>query len=238
MKTQELTNQKYIVGFDVLKFLMAFVIVSLHAGVSKEFGEPYSSVVLNFQNLAVPVFFVLSSVLFFDKFFTASNQDIKAIWKYERRLLILYFIWSIIMLPITLFLHHYQEQGLVGLLYWAKDFFFGYTFYASWFFGALLVGMPLVFLLRNYPWALFVLVLTFYFVFMFYTQLPLWVVSPFEWYHQHLGAPSRSFLYGVIWIGVGCLISKWRMLYVVNKAVISKWGGGNPGLRIYSFMLI
>lgn len=217
-------EKRYIAGFDILKFLMAFVIVSLHAGVSRELGRPFGQFCLNFQNLAVPVFFVLSSVLFFNKLFSSQQQDPKAIWRYERRLLILYLIWSVIMIPVTLSLHHYQAQGIAGILYWLKDFFFDYTFYASWFFGALLVGMPLVFLLRNYPWVLLVLVLALYIVFTFYSQLPLWAVSPFEWYHQHLGTPSRSFLFGAIWIGVGCLICKWRLLHIVNQGAIYKWG--------------
>lgn len=71
---ESINARKYIVGFDILKILMAFVIISLHAGLSKEMGQPFAAWCLNFQNLAVPVFFVLSSCLFFDKFF-ASGED-------------------------------------------------------------------------------------------------------------------------------------------------------------------
>lgn len=48
-------DRKYIVGFDILKILMAYVIVSLHAGVSKEMGQPFAAGGLFFQNLAVSV---------------------------------------------------------------------------------------------------------------------------------------------------------------------------------------
>lgn len=205
-------KRRYIVGFDILKILMAFVIVSLHSGVSKEMVQPIAAWCLNIQNLAVPVFFVLSSYLFFDKFFSSGRDDTKALWRYERRLFVLYIIWSVIMIPITLFLHHYQAQGLMGLLYWIKDFFFDYTFYASWFFGALLVGMPIVFLLRNHPWIIVALSLVLYVVFTFYTLLPHWVLWPFELYHKYLGTPQRSFLFGIVWIGLGFLMSKWQVL--------------------------
>lgn len=215
-------GRQYNVGFDILKILMAFVIVSLHAGVSKEFCQPISTIVLNFQNLAVPVFFVLSSCLFFDKFFASAEQDPKAIFKYERRLLILYIIWSVIMIPITLLLHHYQAYGIQGLLYWIKDFFFDYTFYASWFFGALLVGMAIVFLLRNQPWILLFMSVVLYIIFTFYTAMPNWVVSPFEWYHQHIGTPSRSFPFGIVWIGMGCLMSRFDVLGTVKQMIINR----------------
>lgn len=215
-------DKKYIIGFDILKFLMAFVIVSLHVGVSKVFSQPVSTICLNFQNLAVPVFFVLSSYLFFSKFFSSQEQDYKAIWRYERRLLVLYLIWSVIMIPITLFLHSYQSYGLLGILYWVKDFFFDYTFYASWFFGALLVGMPIVFLFRNHQWLLLALSLVLYIIFTFYAEMPSWVTTPFELYHQYLGAPSRCFLFGIIWIGIGCIASHNTLLKTVNDCISPK----------------
>lgn len=218
-------HRKYIVGFDILKILMAFVIVSLHSGISKEMGQPFAAWCLNFQNLAVPVFFVLSSYLLFDKVFASGEDNAKALWRYERRLLILYLIWSVIMIPITLFLHHYQAQGLLGVLYWIKDFFFDYTFYASWFFGALLVGMPIVFSLRNHPWIIVALSFILYVVFTFYAFLPQWAVSPFELYHQYLGTPSRSFLFGIVWIGLGCVMAKWKLLSVEKQMATTKLGG-------------
>jgi surface polysaccharide O-acyltransferase-like enzyme len=229
-------TRKYIVGFDILKILMAFVIISLHTGVSKEMGQPFAAWCLNFQNLAVPVFFVLSSYLFFDKFFASGEDNPKALWRYERRLLILYLIWSVIMIPITLFLHHYEARGLLGLLYWVKDFFFDYTFYASWFFGALIVGMPIVFSLRNHPWIIIALSLVLYVVFTFYALLPQWAVSPFELYHQHLGTPSRSFMFGIIWIGLGYAMAKLRVLYIEKIGSYEKMGGGDSGVGINHFL--
>ena len=59
----------------------------------------------------------------------------------------LYLSWSIIMTPININLHHYEKMGLLGILSWIKDLFFDYTFLASWFLGALLVGIPIVFVL-------------------------------------------------------------------------------------------
>lgn len=141
---------KSIKGFDLLKFLLALVIVSLHASLGNPFlPAPFSKLILNFQNLAVPGFFVISSYVFFCKIIDKSSREQRAaLWKYEKRVLILYLSWSVIMLPITLRYHDYPSQSF-GLLLYIKDFFFSYTFLASWFFGALIVGIPIVWLLRN-----------------------------------------------------------------------------------------
>lgn len=61
---------KNIIGFDVLKVLLAFVIVSLHASLGDPFlSAPYCDGIRNFQNMAVPGFFVISSYVFFVKLF-------------------------------------------------------------------------------------------------------------------------------------------------------------------------
>lgn len=59
-----MTSREYIPGFDILKFVMAIVIVSLHAEMTSVMTHEASIIVANFQALAVPVFFVLSSYLF------------------------------------------------------------------------------------------------------------------------------------------------------------------------------
>ena len=52
--------KKTIIGFDVLKFLMALLIVSIHIPIKND----YFSII---QNLGVPVFFVLSSFFLISK---------------------------------------------------------------------------------------------------------------------------------------------------------------------------
>ena len=147
------SGKRNVWAFDVLKFTLAIVIVSLHAGVSEAFVMPINNFVRNFQNLAVPCFFLVSSVLFFGKVFQEGNTQYqwKQLWHYEKRLFLLYGIWQLVLLPVSLLTHDYVEHGLMGVLYYLKDMLFSYTFPASWFFGALIVAMPLVFVVRNKP---------------------------------------------------------------------------------------
>lgn len=70
------------------------------------------------------------------------------------------------MFPITLSLHNYFDKNILfGLLMYLKDFFFDYTFLSSWFFGACIVAMPIVFLLRKQPVVLFLLCIVLYLYF-------------------------------------------------------------------------
>lgn len=224
-----MSNSRYIPGFDLLKFMMAAVIVSLHAEVTTVMSPSIAGCFANFQALAVPIFFVLSSYLFFEKL-KKSSTPLKNLWIFEKRLFILYLIWSLIMLPITLRNHDYISYGIMGLFLWIKDFLFDYTFLASWFFGALLVATPLVYIIRKYLVFLIVVSMTLYGCFEFYDLLPPVMKCPFEMYHRYLGYPQRSFLCGIIWISVGCILSREgilplaRNLLLTNRSMLS--GGG------------
>lgn len=204
---------KDIKGFDLLKFLLALVIVSLHASLGNPFlPSPLGKLILNFQNLAVPGFFVMSSYVFFVKIIEKSSCEQRAaLWKYEKRVLILYLSWSVIMLPITLKYHDYLLHSF-GLLLYIKDLFFNYTFLASWFFGALIVGIPIVWLLRNKTSVLLALSLLLYSYLFIVECLPATMQMPYQWYATNVAAPELSFPKGFVWLGIGCVLAKIRIL--------------------------
>ena len=218
---------KDIRGFDLLKFLLAVVIVSLHASLGHPFlPSPCSEVIANFQNFAVPTFFVISSYVFFIKIKELPNSKQRAaLWHYEKRVLVLYLAWTVIMLPLTLQYHQYFNQSL-GLLLFIKDFFFGYTFLASWFFGALIVGVPLVFLLRSNHIVLLSLSLFLYFYLFFIDNLPVFLQLPYQWYSQNVAVPEMSFPKGFIWIGFGCIIAETNALNRFNLPSLALCIGG------------
>lgn len=223
-------NSKYILGFDILKFLMAVVIISLHTSVAKLFPAPINICALNFQSLAVPIFFVISGLLFFQKISHSPNPN-NDLWIYEKRLLILYLIWSIIMSPITLRYHNYLNYGFRGFAFWVKDFFFDYTFLASWFFGALLVGMPIVYSIRNRPCIICVVSVVLYVCFHFMDVLPAPIKSCFAFYENYLGTPQRSFLQAIVWLGAGFLLCRANVKKICNQLndslSFALMGGGN-----------
>lgn len=57
-----------ISGFDILKFIMAIVIINMHAGIRQYVDDPILDMPWRFfNNHAVPIFFILSSYFFFKK---------------------------------------------------------------------------------------------------------------------------------------------------------------------------
>lgn len=62
------SQQKIIGGFDLLKFLMALIIVNIHANLKDVVsGTVFLNLWEYVNSLAVPVFFVLSSYFLFKK---------------------------------------------------------------------------------------------------------------------------------------------------------------------------
>ena len=223
------TRKRNVAAFDVMKIILAFVIVSLHSGVGTYLLNPYSTYIRNLQNLAVPCFFLISSILFFSKVFEESDEvsQSKLLWKYEKRLIILYGLWQIILCPVTIVTHEYFNQGTWGILLYLKDMFFSYTFPASWFFGALILAMPIVYVFKNVNFLLVVLFVGIYLYFTFLKLFPDSWQIPFEWYRTNVGSPRFSFPEALIWLSLGCFIVKMNKQpmtqFVISKSII--WGG-------------
>lgn len=136
-------------GIDLMKFLMAIVIVSIHVEFSKVIGPSY----IPFQDCAVPVFFVFSSYFFFKKMRFVRGREIwRSLFRYEKRVNKLYLFWIVVLSPSILYVWHREYLELPvwqAIGSFVKNYFFAYEFGASWFLGALIVGMPIVLLLTK-----------------------------------------------------------------------------------------
>ena len=95
-----------IVGFDILKFIMALLIVSIHIPIKNE----YLSII---QGLGVPVFFVLSSYFIFKK---ARKESFKIdiLTAFLKRIGILYLFWFVVNIYFIHIDKHYLDKGLMG----------------------------------------------------------------------------------------------------------------------------
>lgn len=90
------------------------------------------------------MFFIISSYLFFRN--VSEDTDIMAkLCKYLKRLLVFYFSWFIVLLPVTLYNKHVFGKDFLNVIKsLIIDLFFGGTFGASWYFSALFLGMIIV----------------------------------------------------------------------------------------------
>lgn len=116
-------------------------------------------------------------------------------------------------------------------LYMVRDFFFGNMFDASWFLGALLVGVPMVWgLSRILKKDILVLLIPFlvYLYLSYVKELPSEWARPYYWYNSFKD-PHLAFPGGLLWIAIGYVLA--------NKRVIA-WMDGFKNSMAWIFALL
>lgn len=216
-------SKKIISGLDVMKFIMAFLIVDIHVKgylITPPILQEY--VIHPIESLAVPTFFVISSFLFFRKARYAERQ-LELVLHFLKRLCILYLFWCVVWSPIIYIQKEYFHPMSVWVpLYMVRDFFFGNMFDASWFLGALLVGVPMVWGLSK-VFRKDVLVMIIPLLVCLYLQyvndVPSAWRAPYEWYNEFKD-PHLAFPGGLLWIAIG---------YVMANRMVMAWMGEIKG---------
>lgn len=116
--------RKTIPGLDILKFLLAIMIIALHTELGS-YNPSVHWVLTNLFHIAVPCFFAISSFLFFRKIdSTPVNKQQSVFKKSITRYLILYLIWYILIFPFSWKIFIQPASGkeiLFALLFKATD---------------------------------------------------------------------------------------------------------------------
>jgi len=129
-------KKKSNVAIDITKIIMAVLVIAIHT-------EPFGfSFILDkgfglFTRFCVPFFFVTSSYFFF---INKNNNP----FKYIKRLFILYFIWSIIYLPLDI--PYLKTRSLVQIL---VRYFWSGNGHALWYLCGSIIGFIIVFALSK-----------------------------------------------------------------------------------------
>ena len=127
--------------FDIVKFIMALMVVAIHSSL-------FPMVLYPWLRLAVPMFFIISSYFFFGNLrkVETDKEKNKRLWKYVKRNLILYGFWFVVLLPYTLYVRQYFDNGVLsGIFKFIKSLLFASTFPASWFIQASIVSVTVVY---------------------------------------------------------------------------------------------
>ncbi len=145
--TSPTPNSDQLPGLDLLKFSMALCVVALHSWLFKNVPSLHA-VVHPLYLVAVPVFFTVSSYLFFAKVSRCgAGGGWTVLGHYLKRLGVFYLFWFIVMLPLTIIAKHWHHHFSAAGFF--RDLFLASTFRGSWFLAALLFGMPVVFIARK-----------------------------------------------------------------------------------------
>lgn len=133
-------NRKNNSVFDIFRLILCVLVVCIHTSF-------LSNILYPWLRLTVPLFFIMSSYFFFEKINNIEETEQKSIIlkKYVIRNLQLYAFWFVVLLPITLKLRDYFEDGiLTGMFNIIRAFLFSSTFRASWFIMALIIATVVV----------------------------------------------------------------------------------------------
>ena len=95
-------NTKQYQGIDILKFILANLIIVLHCAPLSAYTY-YGNLLLSngIARMAVPLFFCISGYFFFSKIDRETLPE-KMLWKYEKRNFGLYVVWTIIYMPLII----------------------------------------------------------------------------------------------------------------------------------------
>lgn len=213
-------QKKIISGLDVVKFIMAVMIVDIHVQGYKIAPPILQEYIIHpVESLAVPTFFVISSFLFFRKARYAESQS-GLVLHFIKRLCILYLFWCVVWSPIIYIQKDYFHPMSAWIpLYIVRDFFLGSMFDASWFLGALIVGMPLVWGLSKilkYDALVVVIPLLAHFYIQFAHNLPVGQDKFYDWYNT-FELPQLSFIGGLLWIAIGYVMANRNVVVWISK---------------------
>lgn len=219
-------------GIDLMKFIMAIVIVSIHAQLYTVLGQWY----LVFQDHAVPLFFVFSSFFFFKKIRHAGSwkEQWNSLMHFEKRINLLYLFWIIALMPAILYWWHseYLHLPLVDLpLQFVKEYFFGSQFGAAWFLGSLIVATPIILSailaltkFNKYRKAILFLIASLIYIYLNECE----ECSLYQLYEETFRSPKLSFPIALWWLTLGYFFSDTKvelfLKWLGTKKAILLWG--------------
>ena len=189
---------------DVVKFIMAIMVVGIHT--LGRYG------IYPLFRIAVPLFFMISSYLFFAD--SKKRGNLKCLKKFCIRNIKLYCFWFVILMPIFLPLGGYLTGYLLfNVFKLIIKIFFGSTFAASWYISALVIGTCFVFICDKYKInSRIILVLTFCIYVMCclnsnYRNLIADSSIIVTFNRVYPGTIYNGFLVGMFWIYLGYLFA-------------------------------
>lgn len=153
--TNTRAERKQYHAIDIAKFVMAILVVAIHARpFTGQTAFVYDDII---ARIADPLFFQITAFLFFEKIFAQISGDLRQgmswcmLGHYMKRILALYTAWFVIYAPVVL-PRTWQECGNIRgmLLALLKKYWLSGYYGAMWFMTALLLAMPLVFILTKY----------------------------------------------------------------------------------------
>lgn len=135
-------------SIDMMKFILCFGVVAIHSDPFEDVSPLLNRILLGIERLAVPLFFIASGFFLFK----GGSLDKDQLWKYLKRMGLLYFAWFVISFPITIFNRFMMGESSLSikLFLFVKNFFFTSTFSGSWFLTSCVLSTILFYFINKW----------------------------------------------------------------------------------------
>lgn len=135
-------------GLDWLKFIAALFVIANHTSPLLSYNEYFDFLFSGIiSRLAVPIFFMSTGFFFFRKLTGYKVKDQKALFKYLKKIGILYLIAVLLYIPLNMYKGDFSTHFTFGSF--IRDIVFDGTFYHLWYLPALIIGLVLTYYLHQ-----------------------------------------------------------------------------------------
>lgn len=220
----EKTNRNYDI-LDFTKYVLSIMIVAIHADIFPTMLYPW-------LRLAIPLFFIISSFLLYDKVNHSAREERGIIIrKYIIRQLKLYLFWFVVLLPVTIEVRSgwFNLGMLEGVKNMVKNILFSSTFVASWYITATILATLIVnkmsekiddkVLLLGYFFVYFICCLVSSYS-GFFENMTI-IKEIYRIYESIFTSPVFSFPVALLWILIGKIFADYKSMVANKRKVIA-----------------
>lgn len=237
------TQKQYLPGLDLLKFILAVLIISGHCQLFLEYPS-LQQWWGHLTSIAVPIFFGISSFLFFRKVYSVPNEsNTRPILTHSiKRLAILFVCWYVLMIPMT----YFQFFSVATLKETIFAFFLSCSLRGYWFIKALIINtMILYFCQKKNALILCTILALIVYFYCAYNYV-------YHFHHLLEGLhPYYSFYYHTAYFCLGALFARYSRHFHFDKwnsnvlimawfvfLILSQFSFFDPIFRLVSFVLL
>lgn len=190
----------YYPGFDFIKFILAILIIAAHTQLFEEIPIIHQ-IISPIEGSAIPTFFAISAYLFYQRISncTSNNESYAILKKNIKRLLTIFCVWYLLMLPMTYF-RFFSVATIKETIY---AILLTCTFNGYWFFKALIINTIILYLCRNKK-SLIVSSILFFLIYIY------WAYNYIFSYCSIPISPYYSFYYHTFYFYIGALIARYQ----------------------------
>ena len=226
-----MARKKNYGAIDIAKYVSALLVVCIHTFPFYELSIQLNTYwIQTVCRLAVPFFFVCSGFFFFRKWNRETPEtNHEALVHYEKRLLKIYLIWTVIYLPYTIW--DYTKVGFrfYHIFAYIRDLLLNGSYYHLWFLPALMLATYIVSRLYQSKGMKHVLITSFVLYFIGYllnVYQAVWESIPyvsflFSFFTKILVTSRNGIFFGPMFVAIGLLLSKTPRLK--HRACLIAW---------------